>query len=306
MLFFPSLFVKVIFGSFILWIVLSTCLPQLLVKYTNSEVRTNRFTSDSYPSTSITFPHQLPIHNSTLYFVIGHPDDEVMFFSPSIIELGKPKYNNDIHLVCFSNGDAVDPSMGSIRSNELLHSATILGVPRNKVTILSNYKDGMNITWDHAKINNSLKQIIGTSAKDLVLITFDESGVSKHPNHISLYHGCKQFYKSFYSKNKSVSLYVLKSLNFWEKYSFTLLTNVELFVDYLSKYFISNILKININISFFQTTANSSVKIYSDLNMLSVSYAAMGYGHFSQMVWFRYAWLVLSRYLTFNHLIQIE
>ena len=46
------------------------------------------------------------------------------------------------------------------------------------------------------------------------------------------------------------------------------------------------------------------VRLYSELNMLRLSYAAMAYGHFSQMVWFRYAWLLLSRYLTYNHLIE--
>ncbi len=33
----------------------------------------------------------------------------------------------------------------------------------------------------------------------------------------------------------------------------------------------------------------NDIRFYSDLNMLSLSYAAMAYGHFSQMVWFRYA-----------------
>ncbi|RKP29182.1 hypothetical protein METBISCDRAFT_28439, partial [Metschnikowia bicuspidata] len=77
---------------------------------------------------------------------------------------------------------------------------------------------------------------------------------------------------------------------------------------FVLRFFLRNVLNININISFFDSFAHKQlpcIKVYSDLNMLSVSYAAMAYGHFSQMVWFRYGWLVLSRYLTFNHLTQI-
>lgn len=290
---------KLVFTSFVIWVVLSTAIPQVMLKTTSREIRSNRFSQPTYPYNSITSPAKLPIQNSTVYFVVGHPDDEVMFFSPSIIELAKPKHNNDVRLICFSKGDAVHESMGTIREQELYTSARILGLTEDKVTVLTQFKDGMNESWPASDIATSLRKVIGS--QKVVLVTFDENGVSKHPNHISLYHGTRRFYKSYGAKK----LYVLKSLNFWEKYSFTLLTNVELFVDHLSK-FVFSFLKVNINISFFnQNLHSNSIKFYSDLNMLSLSYAAMSFGHFSQMVWFRYGWLILSRYLSFNHLIEV-
>lgn len=246
-----------------------------------------------------------------MFFVIGHPDDEVMFFSPSLVEITKRKHDNEVKIICFSRGDAVDESFGDIRAHELRSSARIIGVKDENVIVLDKFKDGMDEHWSAQDIASSLAKEVTHASKPLVLITFDDKGVSNHPNHISLFHGTKEFVAKYLKPKRDFNFkfYVLKSLNFWEKYSFTLLTNVELFVDLLSKFVFSNILKININISFFNAYSDKqlpSIKFYSDLNMLSVSYAAMAYGHFSQMVWFRYGWLIFSRYLTFNHLIQVN
>lgn len=302
----PSLALKFVGLSYVVWVLLSTVIPQIELKYTDPQIKTNKYQKSSYPYNSITSPTPLPIQNTTVYYIIGHPDDEVMFFLPSLIENSKPKHNNHVKIICFSRGDAVDESFGTIRSEELIQSARIMGVKQEDVFVLNKYKDGMDIHWKEDDILASLSSIINPN-DPVVLITFDAEGVSNHSNHISLFHGTKKHYKTKLSKNPDARLYVLKSLNFLEKYSFTLLTNVELFVDHLSKLVMKNLLNIDINVSFFSSTTQSqkSLKFYSDLNMLSVSYAAMAYGHFSQMVWFRYGWLIFSRYLTFNHLIQL-
>ena len=295
---------RFLLATFLTWVILTTSIPQVFINYTNTQVKSNRFLSDQYPQNSIIFPKSISsITESIVYYVIGHPDDEVMFFSPTILELSKPKYNNTVKLLCFSKGDAVDPSIGPIRVKELYKSASILGLNQEDVTVLS-YKDGMNESWPIEDIHESLKQYINLKSKNRkVLITFDEFGVSNHPNHISLYHGANAFCKN--SPKGNIKFYKLKSLGFMEKYSFTFLTNIELFVDYISK-LIQRFVPVNITVSFFEPkNSSTSIKIYSDLNMLACSYAAMGYGHFSQMVWFRYGWLMFSRYLTYNHLIEV-
>lgn len=307
----PKFFDKLILTSFALWIILSTVIPQVTLKFTDPEIQHNKFVRPTYPYNSLTSPTLLPIKNSTVYFIIGHPDDEVMFFSPSLVEVTKSKHSNDVKIICFSKGDAVDESFGDIRTQELRSSARIIGIDDKNVVVLEKYKDGMEEQWSKQDIASSLATEVNDNGKPLVLITFDDKGVSNHPNHISLFHGTREYVDTHLKPRlpHNHKLYVLKSLNFWEKYSFTLLTNVELFVDLLSKFVFNNVLKINVNISFFNAYSEKklpSIKFYSDLNMLSVSYAAMAYGHFSQMVWFRYGWLFFSRYLTFNHLIQIN
>lgn len=309
MLAIPKFFGKFLIWSFSVWVLLSTAIPQISIKLNDQHLQTNTFVQPTYAQNSLTSPIPLPIRNSTVYFVIGHPDDEVMFFSPSLVEIIKPKHGNHVRLVCFSRGDAVHESFGAIRSQELRNSARIMGVADEDVVILD-YKDGMDIHWNSDDIAASLANIIDTkSLKNVSVITFDGHGVSGHENHISLYHGTREFFRSRIGADGSLQLYVLKSLNFWEKYSFTVLTNIELFFGLLSRHVFSSLLKLNVNVSFFnQFNGNrlSLVIVYSDLNMLSLSFAAMAYGHFSQMVWFRYGWIIFSRYLTYNHLIQIQ
>ncbi|CAX45281.1 N-acetylglucosaminyl-phosphatidylinositol de-N-acetylase, putative [Candida dubliniensis CD36] len=337
----PLILLKLYIISFIIWIFQTTILPQTLTKLTNVSIKTQNF-HHHYPYTSIvTTPKNSnsinTITNSNITYIIAHPDDEVMFFAPSIIELKKAKYNNQINLICFSKGNYIK-SMDEIRQSELIQSSRILGI--DQVSIFD-YQDGMNETWQLNDIVQSLHENLSppinnnNNQKQSVLITFDDQGVSNHPNHISLFHGTKKYIQDLRkseNKNKtriktitnqndidssiSTKFYVLKSLNFFEKYSFTLLGNIEILFNYISL-LIKKFINININVSFFSNQIKSKldtnnlqlqnlndIRFYSDLNMLSLSYAAMAYGHFSQMVWFRYAWLLLSRYLTYNHLIE--
>ncbi|EMG49664.1 hypothetical protein G210_5507 [Candida maltosa Xu316] len=185
----PSIIFKFYLISFILWIFQTTIIPQTLTKYTNIEIKTQKFTSSVYPYTSLTIPKKFPITNSSISLVIAHPDDEVMFFAPSLIELNKDKYNNEVNIICFSSGNYID-SMSEIRRSELINSARILGI--NNVKILD-YRDGMNETWKVQDIVSSLKDNIIPSKKPSVLITFDDQGVSNHPNHIALYHGTQKY-----------------------------------------------------------------------------------------------------------------
>jgi N-acetylglucosaminylphosphatidylinositol deacetylase len=136
--------VRFMLSAFAVWVVLTTVVPQTVVKYTDPLVATQRFAGQTaYPHWLL--PGVLRIQNSTVWFVIAHPDDEVMFFAPSVVELAKPKNGNDVKLLCFLRGAAVDASMGEIRARELHVLARILGV--GEVVVLD-YEDGMKVEWD--------------------------------------------------------------------------------------------------------------------------------------------------------------
>ena len=66
------------------------------------------------------FQRKLIKHN--MLYVIAHPDDEAMFFVPSIIALGK---HNNLHMLCLSNGNA--DGLGRVREKELEASCKYLG-----------------------------------------------------------------------------------------------------------------------------------------------------------------------------------
>jgi N-acetylglucosaminylphosphatidylinositol deacetylase len=179
--------------------------------------------------------------------------------------------------------------------------------PRVMLTLLrSDFQDSMTTTWDKVKIASLLSTAFApnvtkpmksknteapTAAID-VLITFDRSGVSSHPNHISLFHGARQFIASLIHNRPGwqcpVDLYTLTSVNIVRKYSS----------------FLDSLLSILV-ISFTTRQSGdhpSPLLFLSGARELRVAQKAMTTAHKSQMKWFRWGWIGLSRYMMVNDL----
>jgi N-acetylglucosaminylphosphatidylinositol deacetylase len=179
--------------------------------------------------------------------------------------------------------------------------------PRVMLTLLrSDFQDSMTTTWDKVKIASLLSTAFApnvtkpmksksteapTAAID-VLITFDRSGVSSHPNHISLFHGARQFIASLIHNRPGwqcpVDLYTLTSVNIVRKYSS----------------FLDSLLSILV-ISFTTRQSGdhpSPLLFLSGARELRVAQKAMTTAHKSQMKWFRWGWIGLSRYMVVNDL----
>lgn len=265
----------------LLWIVLLTAVPNIY--------------HGIFQLNDLSIIQQNQLTNSSVFLVIAHPDDEVMFFAPTILELGQKKYNNNIQILCFSNGNA--DGLGSVRAQELVDSGTIFGIGKEQITIIedeSRFPDSMKEAWSSQSISEELAK--HTSESRLVkIITFDEAGVSNHPNHKSLYFGAVKYLE----ENKLVGLFKLNSLQFWEKYSFTVVTIKLLVTKYIC------ILKATFEGKLVVSNDNV-IRIFSDLPRVLVSLAAMSYGHQSQMVWFRWGWLMCSRFVNYNELIVVR
>jgi len=45
-----------------------------------------------------------PLENKDILMVIAHPDDEVMFFGPTLVGVLKPEHKNKVAVLCMSNG----------------------------------------------------------------------------------------------------------------------------------------------------------------------------------------------------------
>ena len=58
--------------------------------------------------------------------LIAHPDDEAMFFAPSVLALTRPASGNRLRILCLSTGDA--DGLGDTRRRELRKSARLLGL----------------------------------------------------------------------------------------------------------------------------------------------------------------------------------
>ncbi len=152
----------------------------------------------------------LHVPRSRPLVLTAHPDDEAMFFAPTILSLTgqataaaskgadaldqRPtstratSNSNDrqraptVFALSLSHGNAT--GLGAVRRLELYSSYAKLGVPSMRTAVLddASLRDGMQTTWDADYIADLLEryvQQLGITS----LITFDAEGVSGHANH---------------------------------------------------------------------------------------------------------------------------
>ncbi|XP_021104640.1 N-acetylglucosaminyl-phosphatidylinositol de-N-acetylase isoform X2 [Heterocephalus glaber] len=158
---------------------------------------------------------------SQTLLMIAHPDDEAMFFAPTV--LGLVRLKHQVSLLCFSAGNYYN--QGEIRKKELLQSCDVLGIPPSRVMIIDSripvnplllslsswevrrkrkrgleywyltlnhlfevrdFPDDPGVQWDTEHVASVLLQHIKVNGINLV-VTFDAGGVSGHSNHVALY-----------------------------------------------------------------------------------------------------------------------
>ncbi|KAM6372800.1 N-acetylglucosaminyl-phosphatidylinositol de-N-acetylase isoform 3-T4 [Pluvialis apricaria] len=116
--------------------------------------------------------------------VTAHPDDEAMFFAPTVLGLGRAGARPAV--LCCSAGNYYN--QGEIRKKELEQSCFLLGVPASNVTVIDHrdLPDNPAVEWDTRLLAAFVLKHIEANNINLV-VTFDAGGVSGHANHISLY-----------------------------------------------------------------------------------------------------------------------
>ena len=126
-----------------------------------------------------------------------------------------------------------------------------------------------------------------------ILITFDRHGVSAHPNHCALYDAGRIFVqqKQRGSANRDypTTLYTLKSTSWFRKY----LSVLDLIPTLL-----------DVVMAREAKGHHSSPPLYftSPPVRVRLAQSAMTRAHQSQMRWFRWGWIMMSRYMVLNHL----
>ncbi|KAI0476648.1 putative deacetylase LmbE-like domain-containing protein [Xylaria cf. heliscus] len=254
------------------------------------------------------------LRNKRVCLLIAHPDDEAMFFAPTVLALTRPGSGNHVKILCLSTGNA--DGLGETRKRELVKSAMLLGLRREDdvfVVDSPDFPDSMSTTWDSDRISALLSSAFAphitnplmsprdeapTAAID-ALITFDNSGVSSHPNHISLYYGARNFITGLLRGKPGwaspVDLYTLTSVGLWRKYVsfFDAVTTmvVSLFRGARHKNEKGNP----------GTLVNMSA-LFGGRESYGTARQAMTEAHKSQMVWFRWGWILMSRYMFINDL----
>ncbi|CAK6973756.1 hypothetical protein F2P81_008591 [Scomber scombrus] len=120
----------------------------------------------------------------TALLVTAHPDDECMFFAPTVIRLVELKAR--VHVLCLSEGNYYN--QGARRKQELLDSCAVLGIPASRVTITDhkNLPDDPKAEWSVSLVSSVIAKHIRALSVNMVL-TFDGRGVSGHANHTAIY-----------------------------------------------------------------------------------------------------------------------
>lgn len=319
-------------------------LPAVFVFWTLSSTSSSPF-ARSFPS----------LYNKRICLLIAHPDDEAMFFAPTVLALTKPELGNHLKVLCFSTGMPPDPppidsnsiltlnasgdadGLGHVRKKELQQSAKHLGLrDESDVFIVddpSRFPDSMTRRWAENDISSVLASAFAPELGDFangsssssssrrkqngraaasnkpplasidVLLTFDQHGISNHPNHISLYHGAIHFLRTLMKDKRGfscpVTLYTLTSTSIFRKYVGVLDAPLSMFIGALS-----NLRSVISRSGPRKSAAEPATRLLfvSSITEWTKALSAMVYCHKSQMVWFRWGWISLGRYMAVNDL----
>lgn len=225
-----------------------------------------------------------PKWKGKILLVIAHPDDECMFFGPSLNHVLRIVDTKNVYLLCLTNGNYY--GLGKLREKELFMSCASFGMKKENVEIVDDvsFQDGED-EWDNKRV---MEAIIKFTIKHEIssILTFDGKGVSNHRNHKAIYDAiCHHHVSDSKAKGRIVECHFLESINILRKY----ISFFDLFYSILDCC-ISNRLK-----------KKSKSIILGSWNDIVVTQNSMK-EHKSQFVWFRKLFILFSRYIVINTL----
>lgn len=220
-------------------------------------------------------PDAARAHSLEALLVIAHPDDECMFFVPTVVSLQQAGHR--VFVLCTSTGDF--DGLGSVRQRELFASCAALGIAESDVRVLDvpDLQDGMANKWPATVVAQATEDFVAEHPDIDKIITFDEGGVSGHPNHIAVFRGVEK-----YAAAARIPLFKLESTNIFRKY----VGPLDALWSAATSYMVPGAM----------LTVNA--------NPLVVHRAMVA--HWSQYVWFRRLFVVFSRYSTLNTLVPAD
>ncbi|KXN83231.1 N-acetylglucosaminyl-phosphatidylinositol de-N-acetylase [Leucoagaricus sp. SymC.cos] len=254
------------------------------------------------------------IQNRVL-ILTAHPDDECLFFGPTILALDKA--NTEIYSLSLSTGNA--DGLGAIRSHEYHKSYEALGVPANRRWIVDHpeLQDNITASWDPRTISQTIRPYVISNSINTIL-TFDYAGVSSHPNHISLPYGVAHLIQTLYALDEPIPrLYTLTTVPTFAKYTSIVAPLVAKLDLVLAQSFdrlytisgLGNPASDRIPQTFAKEGIPSSVSrapiFVSGISEYLRALKAMRMHH-SQLVWFRWLYVLFSRYMWVNDWLEVQ
>lgn len=242
----------------------------------------------------------LPSDEKPVYvLVFAHPDDESMFFLPTIgwlVDQGQ-----QVWFLCLTTGNY--DGLGSVREKELEQAGILLGA--SKVIIRNDNNNSNAAILDHPTKRYD-KQIVAKAIQDslskykeqnFVLISFDEMGVSGHVNHTDVYYGVRELMEQQQQQQQDSSLSLLEAWyleserNMVAKYIPLVSWLLLLISCFVTTRFTS----------YAYTSSNKNSRMVVRMHNPKLNWAAMA-THTSQFVWYRRLFVVFSCYTYSNKL----
>ncbi|VDO03521.1 unnamed protein product [Rodentolepis nana] len=193
-----------------------------------------------------------------------------MFFSPALLSLFQKGIPVD--LLCLSSGNFYGD--GHKRCQELKKSAALLGIRHLKIAIDNKLPDHPREVWPTDLIQKHILQAV-EKWHSKTLLSFDSYGVSGHSNHCQLFRALAEFVP-----RPDVKIYLLKSYNVVIKYFTPLAILLAIFSS---------------NALIFTVPFTSTF----------IPHKAM-LQHRSQLLWFRYLYIIFSSYMYTNLFIPLK
>lgn len=230
-----------------------------------------RRSADGHPVKCVRFPKC-----QRVLIVTAHPDDECMFFGPTILSLLR-RNNCNVYLLCLSNGNF--EQKGNIRREELWQACKILKLRDENITLVhaTHLLDDPQIHWKSETIASHILKEIETLDID-ALITFDREGVSHHPNHCAIYYATASLCLAGLIPN-GCKIFTLDSINVCRKYMFILDLLVSLVLS-----------------------TNWCIVEWNEMKTIQCAMKQ----HKSQLLWFRKLYILFSRYMIINSLREMN
>ncbi|CDO70513.1 hypothetical protein BN946_scf184569.g56 [Trametes cinnabarina] len=238
-----------------------------------------------------------------------------MFFAPTILallDIEDAHRRPQLYSLCLSVGNA--DGLGEVRRHELARSLDILGIEdgRRWVVDSPNLQDNFTAQWHPQVISDVLKPYVLEHDIDIIL-TFDEHGVSSHPNHISLPKGAAHLLRTLpqTSKKRRSRLFSLVTVPLHEKYLGPIApvsAKLALSIAQLWLGRSSDTEKTDVELGRTPVETRGRVPVpvaVSGWEAYARALSAM-MQHRSQLVWFRWLYVSFSRYMWVNEWVEID
>ncbi|CAF0910636.1 unnamed protein product [Adineta steineri] len=245
-------------------------------------------------------PKEFQENHHRLLLIAAHPDDECLFFSPTLRIL-QTQHHVNTSLLILSRGNHV--GLGEIRARELHGSCRALNIPQERCISLdlSYMQDDPKIWWSEKQIIPLINEYIRLWSIDFV-VSFDDYGISGHMNHRAIASAVRLLVQN--KTNTMIKMsYELKSVSVLRKYS-SLMDFYFVFLSFIPRLlhsFFSYIIPFNL----ISSPDVSRILLVNTPNDYMASRAAFA-SHQTQYNWDRHIYLIASRYMFINELKKIE